>query len=65
MSNDFVKQGYEKAADDYAMRRNQFESIKYLEAFTKLVEKVGFKIVLNKIDSSGNEKHQILIVTIS
>ena len=39
MANDLVKKGYEKVADDYAAKRNQFESIKYLEIFSKLIEK--------------------------
>jgi cyclopropane fatty-acyl-phospholipid synthase-like methyltransferase len=39
MTNDLVKEGYEKAADNYAANRNQFESIKYLEQFSKLIEK--------------------------
>jgi cyclopropane fatty-acyl-phospholipid synthase-like methyltransferase len=39
MTNDLVKEGYEKAADDYAAKRTQFESIKYLEAFSKLIQK--------------------------
>ncbi len=38
-TNDLVKEGYEKAADDYAAKRNQFESIKYLDIFSKLIEK--------------------------
>lgn len=39
MSSNIVKRGYEKVADDYASKRNQFESIKYLEMFIPLVEK--------------------------
>lgn len=39
MRNDVVKQGYEKVADTYAANRNQFDSIKYLEIFSQLVEK--------------------------
>lgn len=39
MSNDFVKEGYEKAADDYAAKRDQFENIRYLEQFSTLIEK--------------------------
>ncbi len=31
---------------------------------TELVEKAGFKIILNEIDTSGNEKHQIILATI-
>ncbi len=31
MTNDFVEQGYNKAAEDYASKRNQFENNKYLE----------------------------------
>ena len=30
----------------------------------KLVENAGFKILLNEIDNSGNENHQILIATL-
>lgn len=37
--NDLVKKGYEKAADDYAVKRNQSESIGYLEIFSELIEK--------------------------
>lgn len=39
MSNDLVKHSYEKIANDYASKRNQFESIKYLEKFVALVKK--------------------------
>src|SRR5579872_6096425 len=39
MKNDLVKKGYDKAAGHYAQTRNQFESIKYLEIFSKLVDK--------------------------
>jgi len=41
MTNDLVKQGYEKAADDYAAKRDQFKSLKYLEQFSQLVKKHG------------------------
>lgn len=37
--NDLAKKGYEEAADDYAAKRNQFKSLKYLEQFSKLLEK--------------------------
>jgi cyclopropane fatty-acyl-phospholipid synthase-like methyltransferase len=39
MSNNFVKKGYDKAADNYAKSRNQFESLKYLKIFAEFVEK--------------------------
>ncbi|HSX09069.1 MAG TPA: class I SAM-dependent methyltransferase [Candidatus Saccharimonadales bacterium] len=39
MSNDLVKEGYNKAADNYALHRDQFESIKYLKIFKELVDK--------------------------
>jgi cyclopropane fatty-acyl-phospholipid synthase-like methyltransferase len=39
MVNELVKEGYNKAADTYAAKRNQFESIQYLEEFIKHVEK--------------------------
>ena len=39
MTNDLVKEGYERAADNYAANRNQFESIRYLEKFSKLIQK--------------------------
>jgi cyclopropane fatty-acyl-phospholipid synthase-like methyltransferase len=39
MTNELVKEGYEKAADNYAANREQFESIKYLEQFSKLIGK--------------------------
>ena len=39
MANDFVKEGYEKAAEDYTSKRNQFHSLEYLEIFSKFVEK--------------------------
>lgn len=39
MTNDLVKEGYDKAADNYAASRDQFYSIKYLEQFSRLVEK--------------------------
>lgn len=39
MTNDLVKTGYDIGAADYAAQRDQFESIKYLEMFSTLVEK--------------------------
>ncbi len=39
MTTDLVKEGYEKPADDYASKRDLFESIKYLEELTKLVRR--------------------------
>lgn len=41
MTNDLVKQGYEIAAEDYDSKRDQFKSLKYLEAFSKLVKRKG------------------------
>jgi len=37
MSNDFVRKGYEKAADDYLSKRDQFKNDKYLEKFNLLL----------------------------
>jgi hypothetical protein len=31
------------------------------EKNTELVENAGFKIILNEIDGSANEKHQVII----
>ncbi len=38
MSNDFVKQGYNKVADSYASGRNQSENRKYLDKFNLLLQ---------------------------
>ena len=37
MSNDLVRQGYNKAAKDYLKNRDQFKNIKYLEKLVKLL----------------------------
>ena len=37
MSNDFVKQGYNKAAEHYAASRDQFENTKYLDKLNALL----------------------------
>ncbi|SRR5258706_2244557 len=39
MTNDLVKEGYEKIADDYALKRNQSESIAYLRQFISYIKK--------------------------
>lgn len=39
MSNDLVRKGYDIAAEDYAFKRDQFKSLRYLEQFSKLIEK--------------------------
>src|SRR5258706_15877090 len=39
MTNDLVKEGYEKIAADYASKRNQFESLAYLKQFASLIKK--------------------------
>lgn len=59
MANDFVKQGYEKAADNYAANRNQFESIKYLDEFATLVPKG--KTVLDVGCGAGKPVDEFLI----
>lgn len=38
MSNDLVKQGYNKAAENYSSKRDQFENNKYLEQLVKLLK---------------------------
>lgn len=37
MNNDFVKQGYNKAAENYASKRVQFKNNKYLEKLNELL----------------------------
>jgi cyclopropane fatty-acyl-phospholipid synthase-like methyltransferase len=59
MTNDLVKEGYEKAADNYAVNRNQFESIKYLEQFSKLIQKG--KTVLDVGCGAGKPVDEYLI----
>lgn len=38
MINDLVKQGYNKAAENYSSKRDQFENNKYLEQLAKLLK---------------------------
>ncbi len=39
--NDLVKKGYEKAAENYASKRDQFKNLKYLDQFAKLIQPKG------------------------
>jgi cyclopropane fatty-acyl-phospholipid synthase-like methyltransferase len=39
MNNDLVKKGYDKAASEYDLKRNQFDNRKYLESFSKHIKK--------------------------